>query len=1308
MEKKTLSYLNIFKLAQTDAVADKNIMDFLKRIYNIQGPFGLSDSQRKKIVDIIKGRIIVKRMTAEDFSWIESNIPDSLKRKSSNFSQILEEGKRLISGEVPSSTLEKGEKAVKSVEVPLAVETPKPVSVVPSAVPEKPIDVVKEKAKTAPSGELKKFEIFKVENKVITIRPSFSVSASNPVKELISKIFKKNIIKPKPGNEFSISGNISSEQYSSFLDNLEKLGWDVSELKEFVNQFSSEKIISKSKRYAQANLVFRDANQETKGNFDFFIQVPDTAKLETDKVIHIYDIVTTCFVGETTDKFLSRDESIDPSTKETIIGYKIRRCPADVVSDKNVMSTGIYLRGLPSDYARFINMAKTRMAFSPSSLNKFNDAIHDYGVNGQFYDGRRKQKIDARDIRFEGDLDGFENEEEFINTAKEIAKRQLEGVLRRKGKTPATHPNEFAAIGLYDAQVEGIKFLYTKTNAILGDETGYGKTVQMLTAAQMRILSEQKKGKNVGGLILTKNAVTQEIMNGLIDIIGPENKGQVWDGDRLSNYLKTNQLDVPERAGSAPVPPPWKWLVMNYEKFSIPPIDPDRGIAKIEANFSDTKNSYNRALEIIKNSIPTLFTQNEISAEELYNYISKNQQIVFGETITPQSKSLALELIRKFFSNTNLREKLIEELRSKKLTSATPVMSREEAEQKADKIMENQQYNIQDFMLLNINSATSMFNQLVKEVNIELSNIRSIADAKVKKIERRKNAEARQGELSAIINDPNASAYEKEEAQNEFDELELIRFRFKEGGKRLIYTKYLEHLAKSGFLNLTVLDEVHTVKNGDPSKKDESDKLEHGENFTTFNIQEVTNNVPNVWGASATVVANRPIDLYNQLQVVNNPLGDVNYDDFERIATAGIPGMPGAAGTARAIRDSLIQQGVYLQRSKTQIWDKQKVDEIQNALKDKFKIVITQDQAKALLQIVRELKEANADRAVLKENIDQIFGKKASASVIKFIESFDPYNVRQVVSEKEAEDSLIYEGYDSLSGFFADEFKKRMEQTIAQHPGIKGRNLRLVAFTHYRFAAAKAKVPNTLNLIKPHIEKGERVGVFTASNEALDLLSSGIQKLLNNSPLNGKGVLEIRGGQDMEERAAEVNRFKESIEKSPYGAAVINIKAGGTGISLENTAYWSVFNDLPISVSEDEQALGRFYRINTDDDVEVNYMLAQSIPAEEKFYANLQTKKELARVISKLEDEDRELIAQGLSAGDEQRRKLLAKIAIKMREMQKLEEESRKMQNQLVDSLIGPSASPSTPGKRATRAKKASNMANWYKYASAIIAIYGK
>lgn len=711
------------------------------------------------------------------------------------------------------------------------------------------------------------------------------------------------------------------------------------------------------------------------------------------------------------------------------------------------------------------------------------------------------------------------------------------------------------------------------------------------------------------------------------------------------------------------------------------------------------------AREIIEKSIKSLFRDKEISGEELYNYINSDKGIIFGETdINPEARPTALGLVRRFFSNRNRKEKLIEEIMSKKFTSNENVMSRKQAAEEADKIMRNKQYDINAFMKLDYNGASRMLQQLIKETDIELANKRAIADAKIKDIERRKNANELQKELKKIIDDKTASPLARQQASDEYEDLEEERFRFIEGGKRKIYTKYLEHLAKSGFLNLAVLDEIHTVKNGDPNSKDESVDLDHQENFTTFNIQEITNNVPNVWGASATVVANKPIDLYNQLQAVNNPLGDVKYEEFERVASAGIPGMPGNAGTARAIRDALVQQGVYLQRSKDQIWDKKKTDDIQNALQEKFKIKISQEKADSILKLLRgEGLSADVLKGSLKDIIGRISDKRLD-SVVEFLQNFNPHNVKQIISEESAKDNIIYEGYDSLIEYFNNDFRRRVEETMSK--GVQGKNLRLAMFTHYRFAAAKAKVPNTLSLVGTHIAKGERVGVFTASDEALDELSYGIQKMLDNSPkFRGKRVLEVRGGQNVEERSREVNKFKESENKSPYGAVVINVKAGGTGISLENTAYWSVFNDLPISVSEDEQALGRFFRINTDDDVSVSYMIATSIQAEQKFYASLQRKKELAKDISKLEDEDRKFISQGLFASDEQRRGLLIAIAQRYKEMEELNKETEMLANNIVDDAIANSGKPRRP--RASRPrKKASQYANWYKFASSIIFTY--
>ncbi len=1295
--------INLFKLADLNIQEDKNIIFFLKRMLTLnndpKGIFGPTPNQRSRIVSII-GKTM-RNMTLEDFKWLQSSLSDDIKNKTANFQKLIDEGINFIS-KGSQSVLEKGTDAIgvkekMTIDVPAPEKTPTSQPVTeeskPTIVDTKPSTSVSTPVSTAD----KKFLMFKVEKGELTIQPSLSKNVSDKVKEIIKK-HSKNITFAI-GNIFTVS-KLNQDSYNALIEDLKSAGWDTEGLKELGDQLPSKESLSNKKNYAETRLEFKIALDETNNSFDFLIKAPDIDTLDIDKMKHVNEIVSVCFVGETTNKNLGRGEHVNPENNELTRGYQYRRCPVAVVADAVVLKSGIYVRGTPSDFARFINLSKTRKAFEPKSLEKFNRAIHEYGLAGKFFDGRKNSYISPDELRFEGDLDGYNNEDDFIDAAQKIAKVQLQGALRRKGKTAESHPDEFSKLGLYDAQIDGIKFLYSKTNAILGDETGYGKTVQLLTAAQLRILREQAKDKTgvgKGGLILTKNAVVQEMINGLADIgsVVGFNANQVWDGDMLFDYIKRNRLDEKERAASAPVPPPWRWCVINYEKFSIPPADPERKKANLEAKRNAFKSNHLNARNLLSDFMQKIYGSGEDKPASLLIEGIKNTP-----GIHPDIKSVALSLVDVFFKVNfeDIKSRIMYDLMFDKSRTSVQKMPRSQAESIAAEKMKSIKEKDGDYIKVN----ASKFLRILKELEVYQNTLFANEDKKtnnaIARIVSRQEVPVKQAEKMQIINNPNSSTEEIEAAREEWDVLEEMRYRYLDGGKRAILTKYLEHMAKSGYLTLTALDEIHTVKNGDPDKQDISGDLEHEENYTTFNIQEVTNNVSNVWGASATVVANKPIDLFNQLQAVNNPLGDLGYDSFIGSVSSGIPGMSGAAGTGRAIRDALVQQGVYLQRTKNQIWDKKKSDEIKLIVKNTSGVSIKDSQAKSILDLLRQMKSTNKlDASLLKENIKSLLGKNINDSVIKSLISLNPDNVEQKVSVVDAKDEVAIES--SVKEDFDKRFRERMEITMSK--GVIGPNLRLAAFTHYRFAAAEVKVPNTLALIKPYIDRGERVGVFTASSEAVEMLVKGIQEMLDSSPLSGKSVLKIVGGQNLEDRFADVNEFKKSIKDSSFGAAVINIKAGGTGISLENTANFSVFNDLPISVSEDDQALGRFFRINTESDVQAVYVVAPQISSDEKFYDNLQAKKQIAREIANLEEQDREYIAMGLYANSDERRKLLQKIAEEHKKMKEKEAEFERIKMEVVNNAV-PENTPSGKKPSKSRRKKANSDIGWYKLAQSL------
>jgi SNF2 family DNA or RNA helicase len=134
--------------------------------------------------------------------------------------------------------------------------------------------------------------------------------------------------------------------------------------------------------------------------------------------------------------------------------------------------------------------------------------------------------------------------------------------------------------------------------------------------------------------------------------------------------------------------------------------------------------------------------------------------------------------------------------------------------------------------------------------------------------------------------------------------------------QRKVATEFLVNNAKK--FTVCILDEVHIVKNGEPSERHKDGYLEHGENHQTFNVQEITQNIPFVWGASSTIIANRPIDLLNQLKAINHPMGRMDYDDFIRYFDDR-SNEHEQMRKADLIRDLLTDQGVYLRRSKKEV-----------------------------------------------------------------------------------------------------------------------------------------------------------------------------------------------------------------------------------------------------------------------------------------------------------------------------------------------------------------------------------------------------
>lgn len=96
-------------------------------------------------------------------------------------------------------------------------------------------------------------------------------------------------------------------------------------------------------------------------------------------------------------------------------------------------------------------------------------------------------------------------------------------------------------VDLYDEQKFGVAFLYGRDHAILGDETGFGKSLQLITAAALRMQASNKPT-----LIITLKATQKQFAGEILRVMGEGEK------DKIS-------LDPAN---------PKKWTVVRYSDFS--------------------------------------------------------------------------------------------------------------------------------------------------------------------------------------------------------------------------------------------------------------------------------------------------------------------------------------------------------------------------------------------------------------------------------------------------------------------------------------------------------------------------------------------------------------------------------------------------------------------------------------------------------------------------------------------------------------------------------------------------------------------
>lgn len=124
---------------------------------------------------------------------------------------------------------------------------------------------------------------------------------------------------------------------------------------------------------------------------------------------------------------------------------------------------------------------------------------------------------------------------------------------------------------------------------------------------------------------------------------------------------------------------------------------------------------------------------------------------------------------------------------------------------------------------------------------------------------------------------------------------------------------------------------IDTTKNAGYSVVifDELHKLKHSTSKRSQNLEEATGDIPYKWGASATISANRAMDVRNQLVMVGHPLGKISESKFKRDFAGMVPGGYRGSYTEGTFEDRiraaeklnkwLNLSGVYVRRTKDEL-----------------------------------------------------------------------------------------------------------------------------------------------------------------------------------------------------------------------------------------------------------------------------------------------------------------------------------------------------------------------------------------------------
>lgn len=367
----------------------------------------------------------------------------------------------------------------------------------------------------------------------------------------------------------------------------------------------------------------------------------------------------------------------------------------------------------------------------------------------------------------------------------------------------------------------------------------------------------------------------------------------------------------------------------------------------------------------------------------------------------------------------------------------------------------------------------------------------------------------------------------------------------------------LQYIA--GHYSLVIIDEAHRLSNTTSIRyKVIKDLLKRG-------------NPAGIYESTGTPITNRPMNLFNVLAFLDDPITD-NWEEYVKRYCNGFQ-IPAKGEKEKWTNIFLKKYGIA---SKWNMTYKQSED-CKKFISDNARKIWINDG------------ESNLDE--LKERIGHIYLRRVKADI--------PSMVKKTVHERFYD--LSYQQKKEYERLW-DEYEK---QRLELDPDLEI-NKELIEGGVYRRYLSNQMVPHTIELVEDLLEEGRKVVIACCYDEELYTLQEHFGKkcVIYNGKLNAK----------------QKDKAQDEFMNNPEVTVFIgNINAAGVGITL-TASNAMVFNNISFVPGDNQQMMDRVHRLSSVDDVDIFFQIFNDTQYEKMWNIVLRKSLVIDQVIKK-EDE---------------------------------------------------------------------------------------